>query len=319
MIPSLRTPSLAFGLGLVIAVGCAKGGAFIDDGSGGEAGATTTTTSSSRPTDTTSTTTGTDSTTTTTTDTTSTTKSGTTTSSTTTSTSTSTTSTTTTTTTPPTGCTQITAANFQLGAADGTVGVFITNPSPNSGASEADRFGLELYGSAFDPSLNGEAKGTFNLASGGDSNYASCSRCVRMVEDPTLPGRTFFQTGGTLTIASSSDQLNGSISATLTNVTLVEVTVDASTFVSTPVPGGACVHLNSATINVTGTGVPATWSCDPDYYGDGYCDCGCGAFDVMDCFSQSYLACDFCDDLGSCSSSSCPGSISSTNNATCGP
>jgi len=48
-------------------------------------------------------------------------------------------------------------------------------------------------------------------------------------------------------------------------------------------------------------GAPAGWTCNPSYYnaGDG-CDCGCGAFDP-DCSDPTILACNWCDDIGSCS------------------
>src|SRR5262249_22811870 len=43
------------------------------------------------------------------------------------------------------------------------------------------------------------------------------------------------------------------------------------------------------------------WTCDPASIGDGFCDCGCGAFDP-DCGANATVAaCDFCADSGSCS------------------
>lgn len=39
------------------------------------------------------------------------------------------------------------------------------------------------------------------------------------------------------------------------------------------------------------------WTCDTEYYGDGYCDCGCGIVD-MDCADPSYEVCEYtgCED-----------------------
>ena len=39
------------------------------------------------------------------------------------------------------------------------------------------------------------------------------------------------------------------------------------------------------------------WTCDTEYYGDGYCDCGCGIVDV-DCADASYESCEYsgCED-----------------------
>ncbi len=61
--------------------------------------------------------------------------------------------------------------------------------------------------------------------------------------------------------------------------------------------------------------VPEEWSCYLRY-GDGVCDCGCGAIDI-DCGSNSLQACEDCSD--GCSSSACPGKISLTDNALCTP
>lgn len=63
---------------------------------------------------------------------------------------------------------------------------------------------------------------------------------------------------------------------------------------------------------------PEEWTCNPDYYGDKACDCGCGVRD-LDCASGDVGECDFCDAPGSCSTSVCPGTIDETDNAVCAP
>ena len=65
------------------------------------------------------------------------------------------------------------------------------------------------------------------------------------------------------------------------------------------------------------TGPPPTWMCNDAFYdaGDG-CDCGCGATDP-DCASNNVSACQYCNNMGSCSSASCPGTINPTDNKTC--
>jgi hypothetical protein len=82
------------------------------------------------------------------------------------------------------------------------------------------------------------------------------------------------------------------------------------------VPGGACVHITSANVSVIPPVVPAAWACNPAYYGDGDCDCGCGVIDI-DCPNMTSGVCDYCDDSGSCSSASCPGTIDPNDNSTC--
>ena len=96
---------------------------------------------------------------------------------------------------------------------------------------------------------NGRAAGTFDLGAGADVNYKTCSRCVVVFQDDngTDPvGALFFQASGTLTAADSGHAI-GMPHVVLTDVTLVEVIVDAQ-FVSTPVPGGRCLHLATATL-----------------------------------------------------------------------
>jgi hypothetical protein len=60
------------------------------------------------------------------------------------------------------------------------------------------------------------------------------------------------------------------------------------------------------------------WTCDPQYFNDGSCDCGCGVFDP-DCTDGSSAACAYCDDQGSCSAGiqGCPGIINPTDNTNC--
>jgi hypothetical protein len=189
---------------------------------------------------------------------------------------------------------------------------------PNLGAADVDAVQIEFYGSGAGAGLNGENKGTFDLSAGIDNNYSTCARCVRVFEDPEVPGRIFFQKTGSLTIDATSDQLNGKISGMITNLTLVEVTID-SMYVSTPVVNGACVHIASAPVAVTPPVVPANWACDPSYYGDNACDCGCAAVDI-DCADNTLASCEWCNDDGSCSATDCQGGeINPANNAVCLP
>lgn len=54
--------------------------------------------------------------------------------------------------------------------------------------------------------------------------------------------------------------------------------------------------------------IPAGWGCIYFAYGDGKCDCGCGAPD-SDCEQQDLAHCEVCDRVGGCSISACPGRI----------
>jgi hypothetical protein len=64
--------------------------------------------------------------------------------------------------------------------------------------------------------------------------------------------------------------------------------------------------------------LPPAWACDRTFYDDGLCDCGCGAVD-RDCSATDAATCEKCNDLGSCSTMACPGSISPTDTARCSP
>lgn len=217
-------------------------------------------------------------------------------------------------------CTEITLGTWTKGTADGSQAVYKTTPTPDLGdTADTDDTRLEFYGSAVDPMYDGEGTGMFDLAMGGDANYATCSRCVVLQQDPTAATpKAFFQMSGKITVDAASDQLNGTVTATLTDVTLVEVDIDSGTFTSTPVPGGACVHIATATVSYMTVPPPAGWTCDAMYYGDGPCDCGCGVQD-SDCADLLVATCEYCDDTGSCNTDTCPGTINATNNAVCGP
>jgi hypothetical protein len=217
---------------------------------------------------------------------------------------------------PPGTCTEITTGTFKAATADGTAANFIGAMLPDTGAAEADQLSVQFYGSSFDPSLNGENTGTFDLTQNGDSNYATCSRCFVGLQDPMTPGKVFFPVSGTLTITATSDQLNGTIDATATDVTFVEVTIDSNSFASTPVPGGACLHLATGKIAYVKPQPGPNWKCDPMYFADGSCDCGCGELDP-DCSDATSAVCDYCDDTGSCSTAACPGTIDPANNLGC--
>lgn len=172
------------------------------------------------------------------------------------------------------------------------------NLDPQIGTAAADYLWLDFY---FGGEYDGESTGTFELGSGAEENYASCSRCVWLGEDVGDSGdakRYYFAKSGTLAIAADSDQGNGYPDLQLSDVLLTEVTLDSDTHVSTEVSGGRCLHLTSASLVMHRA--PAGWTCADFAYGlDDGCDCGCGIPDP-DCASNSVGVCEFCDDDGSC-------------------
>lgn len=167
---------------------------------------------------------------------------------------------------------------------------------------------------------NGGDTGVFELGTGDDANYASCSRCVWLgvdLGDTSGTAKTYFYAkSGRLDIAADSDQLKGYPDMHVTDVLLSEITLDSDTHVSTEVPGGRCLHLASAALVVSK--VPDGWTCPAYAYNGGAmdgCDCGCGIPDP-DCATAQVGACDFCDDEGSCGLADCS-NITLTDNAKC--
>ena len=80
--------------------------------------------------------------------------------------------------------------------------------------------------------------------------------------------------------------------------------------------GGIKTHIDASHNELCTVGVPSAWTCSRAYYGDGLCDCGCGAVDV-DCSSSNVSACKDCNTAGGCSTTTCPGTILASDNAHC--
>jgi hypothetical protein len=216
--------------------------------------------------------------------------------------------------TEPGGCAQVTISGdlFAPDLDGDQVGVFRTTGQLLGDAALRDRISIDFFDGATGP---------FDLASMGvNDNYSTCHQCIRLIEDldfdAGMVANVYFQSQGTIDIDPSSDVFGTSLSATLTGVRLVEVTIDPMTFVSTPVPDGACADIVDGTI--TGTAIPMEWMCAPTAYAglDG-CDCGCSLLD-LDCLDMTIDSCNFCDTNGSCSMENCPGTIDATDNTMCG-
>ena len=76
----------------------------------------------------------------------------------------------------------------------------------------------------------------------------------------------------------------------------------------------ACL-LVDANNNARCAATPASWTCAPFFFGDGYCDCGCGTVDT-DCHGDSSTGkCDDCNRIGACSTT-CD-QVNGNNNGVC--
>ena len=80
--------------------------------------------------------------------------------------------------------------------------------------------------------------------------------------------------------------------------------------------GGKKYHVDPNRNELCIVQLPMTWACDRTFYDDGLCDCGCGAVD-LDCSATDATKCEQCNDLGSCSTTACPGTIAPGDTAHC--
>ena len=178
------------------------------------------------------------------------------------------------------------------------------NVDPQIDTAASDYLWVDFYvGGEYDGDLTGQ---TFVLGTGGDENYASCSRCVWFgvdVGDSGFATTYFYAKSGELQISSTSLQMSGYPDVHLTDVLLTEVTLNSDTHVSHEIVGGRCLHLASADLVIAGN-VPDGWTCSDATYLDSYCDCGCGVPDPG-CTSTLAGACDYCVESGSCGEASC--------------
>jgi hypothetical protein len=113
---------------------------------------------------------------------------------------------------------------------------------PNISTPAVDFFLIDFFSQAATTS------GHFALGVGEQENFATCLRCVSL-SDGSASGRFFFATSGTLEMEQAADVFAGSLTATLRDVTYVEVTLgEDSLYV--PVPDGECFHVTLAQVAV---------------------------------------------------------------------
>lgn len=121
------------------------------------------------------------------------------------------------------------AASLSGGEADA---LFLDSYSSDDGVPY-DILGLELY------YYLGASDGPHAFTFTGE-NYETCHTCLLIYADcpeEGTCGEAFLATSGTLTVTTNGGP-GGRLVGTLTDVTLIEVTIDANTYVSTPVAGG---------------------------------------------------------------------------------
>ena len=117
-----------------------------------------------------------------------------------------------------------------------------------------DLFSLQFYKEDLSPQ-DALTVGTYDLATGLNENYTSCTECTLIYEDLAEDGsgyaKYFYQMEGTLEITEVKEGTMES-KGTLT-AKVVEVTIDGSTYESTPVAGGSKLHLTPSAFRTAKT------------------------------------------------------------------
>ena len=148
------------------------------------------------------------------------------------------------------------------------------------------------------------AVGEYDLGKGDNTNYATCSECIRVSQDYVEAEneeesghytKLYFQKSGTLKIEKVDDSNNivGSISAILEEVT---IDFENKTYESTPVDGGSCVEIETASFN-SGYEEPCVPQCNGKECGNDGCGGACGICDGQACSTDFKCVPFNCDDL----------------------
>jgi hypothetical protein len=141
----------------------------------------------------------------------------------------------------PDGCAEIQPGSIFYAftsTADPNYGGYLAFVSPNLGSADEDVMALEFYTND---------TGTFEFGKGVNKVFSTCEQCFTVnVPDGSNSGRNFYGISGTVVVDPTSAPSSKVLDATVTDVTLIEVQSDFDT----PVPGGDCLHLASASISL---------------------------------------------------------------------
>ena len=125
---------------------------------------------------------------------------------------------------------------------------------PLETTNPADALKVELYGGFGVFSGGTIAPGTYQLT-GAELNYATCGVCLRVLTNTdsstSMYEHDYLATGGTVTITTVGTAAGQQFTASLSNVTFGHVTIDSTTFQSTPAGDGCTSAISSASLNLT--------------------------------------------------------------------
>lgn len=109
--------------------------------------------------------------------------------------------------------------------------------SPNFGEPQNDLLEFDFYDGA---------TGVIDLAAGTNPDWNTCTQCAWAQQDAAGTVVNYMPLSGTMTIAAGSTPMTGDITFEVTDVTLIEVTIDEVAMTTTPVPDGRCLTLAMA-------------------------------------------------------------------------
>jgi hypothetical protein len=157
--------------------------------------------------------------------------------------------------TVPAGCTLIELGQLTfIASRSSTINALFQGPLTTSLGDPSIVDGLNLQVIGMDDSVVNKT-GTFELGVGPEANYSTAEHEVLAFEDPTSAGsvRKFFPVSGQLTIDATTPAATAAtkgMKGRLSNVKMVEVTIDSTSHVSTPVPGGKCVYIADKVLDI---------------------------------------------------------------------
>ncbi len=132
---------------------------------------------------------------------------------------------------------------------DPTAADFVEVLGPINADALPDYIIIEMY-SGYGAFSGGLATGSFDLASGDETNYATCGACVRLWSDVDTGAGSgvddYFQTAGTMTITgfTTGDASNPStVSGTISGLVLDHVTIDDSNGYQSTIVGDCSANV----------------------------------------------------------------------------
>ena len=160
----------------------------------------------------------------------------------------------------------------------------------SASATPANYFAIEVFQSA---TFGGPTSpGTYTLSA--SDNYADCGLCVLYQTNCNLDSgsceKVYFARGGSVTFSTLPPGQADSISGTITGLELEEVTINADTFVSTPVAGGSGICMDTVSFSATVESGICDNTCT--FAGDNVCDDGGSG--------SSFSVCDLGTDCADC-------------------